>query len=686
MGYLTGKVLYMSVKNKFCFSCAVAEGKGEKPSPDHTCYKNYASNQSSASMESAIIAEGFCKSVEMYGVKYHVIIGDGDCCVHNKVVELNPYPNIVVIKIECKNHLLRNLSSKFKNIEKNSALKHVEIRKLIYARDMDFRTAITSAMDFRIVEKGADGKLLPKQERITNLMRDILNSPHHMFGDHGKCATYFCTGPKQNEVNLIPKIKTTAPFVQLEKHIKYVANRSRSLIEDVTSNIVEQVFSIVAKYVGGKRVNVAYTYNARCSAAVINHNTGGKLHYKAHKKLCGVSPGDFAKAGEARKSKKVDLARQRREERAASGTRTTKKKKLFSAKSSKHGYWPDRMTDPLSPEEYEEKKEEFLLALKKTPQQKIDLEQRTRLEEFIKEWQAERKKMCTASNFGKICTRMSHTPCDNLLKYMMYSDGLTTCGMEYGKLHEPDAIAALSLVLGLAITKCGLQIDELLDFVGATTDGRVAPPDNGIVEVKCHEKAEGMTPDEAVKKRVSKFWKYDKKTDTIGGININDHYYYQVQGQLHVTQATHCYFAIWTNVAPFIKYVRIERDDVFWRDRMEKKITMFYVDCMLPEIIDPQLKYNLPAKNPPYILAAMKEKEQRDIQRQSAQANKPPAKRGRKRRISSESDNEVNEPQQPQPQAKKVPAKRVRKKKIRSGSGDDEFVDVNMTGVNLLDL
>lgn len=598
-------------------------------------------------MECAIIAEGFCKSVAMYGVKYAVVIGDGDCSVHKKILELNPYPNIQVEKIECTNHLLRNFCTKVKRLSDNTAYKDFAGRKQIGSKIRDMRAAIEGAVKHRIEEKGADGKKLPKPQRISNLMRDIQNMPHHIYGDHTKCASYFCKGPKPGQTNLVPSLKKSKLFEQLEKHVIYIANKSRSLIENVTSNIVEQLFSKVAKYVGGKRVNVAQTYDARCSAAVISHNTGGKLHYITHKKLCGISPGEFAKKGEARVAAKVELARTKREEKLAAGKPAYKPRKIFKI----HGpvtYRDDPMVPPLSREEFEKEKNSFLAALKKTREQRTALEQRTRLLEFVDEWMEERKKIATASNFGAICKRMPHTSCNKLVRTMIYSEGFSTSATEYGKNHEPDAREALSRILGLAIEKCGLQIDEVIPYIGATTDGRVVKPDNGIVELKCHESAAKMTPEEAVKKRISTFWKYDKKSDTIGAVNTNDNYYYQVQGQLHVTQATHCYFAIWTPVAPFIKYERIERDDTFWKDRMEPQITNFYLNCLLPEMIEPQCPWGLPAKDPPYIIAAIAEKAKRDGAKAAKKTptkrksipNKKPAtwKRPRKNTIETSSD------------------------------------------------
>lgn len=38
---------------------------------------------------------------------------------------------------------------------------------------------------------------------------------------------------------------------------------------------------------------------------------------------------------------------------------------------------------------------------------------------------------------------------------------------------------------------------------------------------------------------------------------------------------------------------KIERDDLFWQNKMEALLSEFYIDHMLPEIISPQLNINI---------------------------------------------------------------------------------------------
>lgn len=54
-----------------------------------------------------------------------------------------------------------------------------------------------------------------------------------------------------------------------------------------------------------------------------------------------------------------------------------------------------------------------------------------------------------------------------------------------------------------------------------------------------------------------------------------------MQGQLQVTGRRFGRIAYWTNKG--IKYKTIERDDIFWDNKM------FFFNCLLPELVDPYI-------------------------------------------------------------------------------------------------
>ncbi|GBN00759.1 hypothetical protein AVEN_220264-1 [Araneus ventricosus] len=159
-------------RNKYCVICARAESKGLKPD-EHKCFRNWMG--SSSAMEADIIVDGFTKRVEMHGVKYARFIGDGDSNVYKKILDSMPYDNLTVEKIECKNHLLRNMCNKLKDIARNGKIGHVTLRKLIGSRVLRIRTAVTMAIKYRKEEPSKT-----ENDKIMSLRQDIMNVPFHV--------------------------------------------------------------------------------------------------------------------------------------------------------------------------------------------------------------------------------------------------------------------------------------------------------------------------------------------------------------------------------------------------------------------------------------------------------------------------------------------------------------------------
>ena len=71
-GQQTKKLLHIGVRNRLCYICSQAQTKNIEPK-EHDCYKNW--NESSQSMESDIIVEGFLAAESKNGVRYMRLIG-----------------------------------------------------------------------------------------------------------------------------------------------------------------------------------------------------------------------------------------------------------------------------------------------------------------------------------------------------------------------------------------------------------------------------------------------------------------------------------------------------------------------------------------------------------------------------------------------------------------------------------
>lgn len=79
-------------------------------------------------------------------------------------------------------------------------------------------------------------------------------------------------------------------------------------------------------------------------------------------------------------------------------------------------------------------------------------------------------------------------------------------------------------------------------------------------------------------------------------VNKKHPWYFQVQGQLHIAKKNICFFAVWSGENKPLKIEVIQRDDIFWEKQMVEKLKMFYMDHILPELIDPRQTRNMPLR------------------------------------------------------------------------------------------
>ena len=90
IGYETGLVLDVGVRNKYCSYEAKAEQLGKEVTP-HECFRNWGRGQSSNAMEKSIIGEAFEGSVQKHQLIYKTLIADGDASTYQAIRDANPY-------------------------------------------------------------------------------------------------------------------------------------------------------------------------------------------------------------------------------------------------------------------------------------------------------------------------------------------------------------------------------------------------------------------------------------------------------------------------------------------------------------------------------------------------------------------------------------------------------------------
>lgn len=190
IGHHTKKVLYIGIANKECRICNKSMKKGNPDPPEHKCNRNYVGP--STGMESKIITDGFRECLLRYNIRFSHLIGDGDSSVIFELNKAQMYqsPILQIEKIECVNHLLRNLRSALRAVAAACKANSIYLTELILERMMK---AIKCARKFW------NESDVSWDVKVADFRKDINNIPSHVFGDHKDCAKYFCKGPTETE-------------------------------------------------------------------------------------------------------------------------------------------------------------------------------------------------------------------------------------------------------------------------------------------------------------------------------------------------------------------------------------------------------------------------------------------------------------------------------------------------------
>lgn len=85
------------------------------------------------------------------------------------------------------------------------------------------------------------------------------------------------------------------------------------------------------------------------------------------------------------------------------------------------------------------------------------------------------------------------------------------------------------------------------------------------------------------------------KNDGEAFIPTNHRYYYEIQGQLAITGRNWCDLYFWCPNET--KIVKIYKDNSFWV-KILPRLKAFFMECVLPELVDPRASRNLPLREP----------------------------------------------------------------------------------------
>lgn len=597
IGAVTQKILFISVRNKICLVC-IAIADGRIPDKKHVCLKNWSGP--STAMESDIIVEGLKYLEENFKVRCTKIIGDGDTNLMTNIQDSVSYGGWV-LKIECANHAVRRYFRALEKLQKNtskfSGKKGVMARKVLLER----MSRLVKGAREAIKNNASPNLSKPNEKNIQNLISEILNGPAHVFGKHEDCGNFCKRKEGDSEKSVFDLMQDTGMYSAIMDEIRRVlVSCCHTLVYNLTNNPAEIYMSQLSKAIGGKRIDFAKggSIKRRANiAALAFQSPGQKWQHGANEAMTGRSPGTpLSKFLKRRRN--VYLKQIKRRKLFASRKRQPRK---HVPRGGDGNYGDEPIVPDLTPEIIALKAVEHLASI--AVQTNNEFEENTREQSNSENWLYERSKRISSTMFKDVAERRVTTLSANLVKRIIYREKISTKAIEYGRANESIAIKAYEEFKCVTVQRCGMFVDPKNPFLCTSPDGLVGT--EGLVEIKCPHTAKDSTS----LVDVCKSHNIGLKVNNDGSLYLpkSHKYFYQIQGQLAITNRSWCDFFVWS---PNDFYcIRINQDHAFW-DRIVPKMKQFYMDCCLPEILDSRFRRKLPLREPEYILMAIQKRDE----------------------------------------------------------------------------
>ncbi|XP_049267370.1 uncharacterized protein LOC125756543 [Rhipicephalus sanguineus] len=211
----------------------------------------------------------------------------------------------------------------------------------------------------------------------------------------------------------------------------------------------------------------------------------------------------------------------------------------------------------------------------------------TREQSSCPKWFTYRAGRITASVAKSVCSTSLDKPSVSLLKKICYPEQqkFTTAATSWGLEHECDAIKSYVAEMkqhhsDFQHFKPGVYLSVQHPYLAATPDASVSCTccGKGIVEVKCPYTLASRSIEEA-----SNDTSFCLKNEN-GKLTLRKtrQYYYQVQTQMAVCNATYCDFVVWTPSSVFIE--RVTKDNSFL-DSVLASTKKFFTHVIMPELL-----------------------------------------------------------------------------------------------------
>ncbi|KAH7976022.1 hypothetical protein HPB52_008226 [Rhipicephalus sanguineus] len=450
-------------------------------------------------------------------------------------------------KNECANHVVKCYTSRLYSIAKESkGTRSLLSGPRIKRIKNGARKAVSHYAKILRDFEGSEQDLNKETARlIQELASDIRNGPLHVFGSHDGCKSYFCNGSKGDNLHDgLPKIQ-----VKLMSAANIIADKADRLITDDTSNLAEAIMSLVAKFAGGKQINRCQrgSYEQRCQGGGLHFQLGPERHAKASE---GVTCASGAPILKKYAQKRLNMKRQA----------ISRKRRLLQESGCRERTYSNQALSDSAPHYGPKCQKPDMSALQT------------------------QKSSCSIYKWMKTGKQGSKKKRVARLAIMNGTNKEGFASPQEGTVVQP----------------CGLFVDLEHGFLAASTDGLVGT--DRIVEVKCPFRYKEDEPMEAARKFLTK-----KQKDGDPVLSRSHRYFYDVQGQLHITRRIMCDFVVYTTKGIHVQ--EIHRDDAFWKTKMEPFLLRFYKDCVLPEIVDSRLARSMGVRRPEWNRLAIEAKE-----------------------------------------------------------------------------
>ncbi|KAK9685426.1 hypothetical protein QE152_g38052 [Popillia japonica] len=231
IGKETGKLLFLSVRNKYCSICARATNQ-QLQVREHLCWKNW--NGSSAGMEADILVEGFNKSIEMHNLKHATFVGDGDSNVYCKLKERVTY-GLEINKIEYSNHVIENYGKFLFELKKDNSI------------NCSARNMLTSDK-IKKLQQSLQKCIYSANGNVEKMNQFIANVPFHVFDDHATCDSSYCNVVGVTTNSKKARLFDTGLIYHLSGAVDNIMRKSYKLIKKETNNQAEAFMSVLCKF------------------------------------------------------------------------------------------------------------------------------------------------------------------------------------------------------------------------------------------------------------------------------------------------------------------------------------------------------------------------------------------------------------------------------------------------------